>query len=112
LADKFNTLQMGLIAGGRVKQVLDSEEYMHQNGSIKPENINGEVRVEDVCFAYQPDVPVLRNLSFEVEAGATLALVGHTGAGKSSVISILSRLYPIQSGQIFIDNIALDQYDI
>ncbi len=112
LADKFNTLQMGLIAGGRVMQVLDSDDYMHYNGSYRPPQLKGAVRFEQVQFAYKPEEPVLKNISFEVQPGETIALVGHTGAGKSSIISILTKLYPIQSGTIYIDDVPLDDYDV
>lgn len=112
LADKFNTLQMGLIAGGRVMQVLDSDAYMHHNGRAEVTSVKGRVRFENVNFGYKPGIPVLKDLSFEVNAGDTVALVGHTGAGKSSVISILTRLYPISSGRIFIDDLELHEYDI
>lgn len=112
LADKFNTLQMGLIAGGRVIQVLDSEEYMHRNGELEATTIKGAVKFDQVNFSYKEGIPVLRDISFEARPGETLALVGHTGAGKSSIISILTRLYPISSGHIFIDDIELHKYDI
>lgn len=112
LADKFNTLQMGLIAGGRVMQVLDSDEHMHHNGQLQVAAVEGQLRFENVNFEYKPGVPVLKDLSFEVKAGDTVALVGHTGAGKSSMISILTRLYPIRSGKIFIDDLELHDYDI
>ncbi len=112
LADKFNTLQMGLIAGGRVMEVLDSGEYMHQNGKQEVLRLKGAVKFDQVNFSYKEGIPVLRDISFEARPGATLALVGHTGAGKSSIISILTRLYPISSGKIFIDDIELHEYDI
>ncbi len=112
LADKFNTLQMGLVAGERVLGVLDSEEYLRDNGSYVPEQVQGKVRFEEVAFEYKKDVPVLRGISFEAGAGDTLALVGHTGAGKTSIISILNRLYEIKSGQILIDDRPLQDYDI
>lgn len=112
LADKFNTLQMGLIAGERVMQVLDSEEFLQENGTIQAQVIKGDVRFENVYFEYKEGIPVLRNISFSVNAGETVALVGHTGAGKSSIISILSRLYPIKNGHIYIDDIELKDYDI
>lgn len=112
LADKFNTLQMGMVAGGRVLDVLDSEEYLQENGTLKPEKIEGRVTFENVHFEYKEGVPVLRGISFDVQPGETVALVGHTGAGKSSVISILNRLYEIQSGSILIDGHELKEYDI
>lgn len=112
LADKFNTLQMGMVAGERVLGVLDSEEYLHNNGKYVPSAIEGNVVFEEVHFEYKKDVPVLRGISFEVNAGDTLALVGHTGAGKTSIISILNRLYEIKSGKILIDGHDLKAYDI
>jgi len=112
LADKFNTLQMGIVAADRVFTVLDSEEYLHDNGTLKADNLKGEVSFKDVHFSYTPGTPVLRGISFEVNAGETVALVGHTGAGKTSIISILNRLYEIQSGEILIDNVPLKDYNI
>ncbi len=112
LADKFNTLQMGLVAGERVLGVLDSEEYLHDNGTYVPQEVKGKVTFENVAFEYKKDVPVLRGISFEARAGDTVALVGHTGAGKTSIISILNRLYEIKSGRILIDDRPLQDYDI
>jgi ATP-binding cassette subfamily B multidrug efflux pump len=112
LADKFNTLQMGLIAGKRVMDVLDSKENLQQNGIIKATDIKGSVSFEKVHFAYKNNIPVLKGISFKVAAGSVLALVGPTGAGKSSIISILTGLYGIQSGKIKIDEINLEDYDI
>ena len=112
LADKFNTLQMGIVASGRVFDVLDSEEYLHQNGTFRPGHIRGAVTFDKVFFSYKKEIPVLRGISFEASPGDTIALVGHTGAGKTSVISILNRLYEIQSGSILIDGHNLQEYDI
>lgn len=112
LADKFNVLQMGLIAGDRIFTVLDSEEFLQENGTLRSEKLRGEVTFEEVKFAYKSDVPVLRGVSFHLPAGTTMAVVGHTGAGKTSLISILTRLYEIQSGRISIDGQDLRQYDI
>lgn len=112
LADKFNTLQMGVVAAGRVLDVLDSDDYLHGNGTFIPERVMGKVTFDHVHFEYKANVPVLKGISFEVMPGQTLALVGHTGAGKTSVISILNRQYEIGSGSIRIDDRDLKSYDI
>ena len=112
LADKFNVLQMGVIAGERVFGVLDSQENMQHNGTLQPATIKGAVEFKDVRFSYKEGVPVLKGVSFKLDAGKTMAVVGHTGAGKSSLISILNRQYEISSGEIFIDGINLNEYDI
>ncbi len=112
MADKFNVLQMGVIAGERVFTVLDSQENLQGNGSYSPDKIEGAIEFNDVRFAYKPGVPVLKGVSFKLEPGKTLAVVGHTGAGKSSLISILNRQYEIESGTISIDGRNLHDYDI
>ena len=112
LADKFNTLQMGVVAAERVLGVLDSGEFLLKNGNLTPDSVEGKVEFRDVQFEYKPDVPVLRGISFKVEAGQTVALVGHTGAGKTSIISILNRMYEIKSGKILIDGKDIQDYDI
>jgi ATP-binding cassette subfamily B protein len=112
LADKFNTLQMGMVAGERVLGVLDSEEHLQDNGTLNPKQLNGSVVFDNVHFEYKEGIPVLRGISFEVKPGETVALVGHTGAGKTSIISILNRLYEIKSGKILIDGHELKDYDI
>jgi ATP-binding cassette subfamily B protein len=112
LADKFNVLQMGMIAAERVFSVLDSEENLQNNGTFAPRHIAGEVTFEDVRFSYKPEVSVLRGVSFDLPAGQTMAVVGPTGAGKTSLISILTRLYEIDGGRILIDGRDLRDYDI
>lgn len=112
MADKFNVLQMGMIAGERVFTVLDSEEHLAGNGTASADGIKGKVNFQDVRFSYKPGVPVLKGVTFEIPAGKTMAVVGHTGAGKTSIISILNRLYEIEGGQILIDDKDLQAYDI
>ncbi len=112
MADKFNVLQMGVLAGERVFAVLDSEEHLPDNGSLSASGLLGQVEFRDVHFSYKPGVPVLRGVSFRLEAGKTMAVVGHTGAGKTSLISILNRLYEIETGDILIDGRKLTEYDI
>lgn len=112
MADKFNVLQMGMIAGERVLGVLDSEEYMDDNGNFDATAIKGDVEFKDVHFSYKPGVPVLKGVSFKLDAGKTMAVVGHTGAGKTSIISILNRMYDIEGGSILIDGRDINEYDI
>lgn len=112
LADKFNVLQMGMVAAERVFTVLDSEEHLRNTGTYKPEDIKGEVSFKDVHFSYKPGIPVLKGVSFELEQGKTMAVVGHTGAGKTSIINLLNRQYEIEGGQILIDGHDIKEYDI
>jgi ATP-binding cassette, subfamily B, multidrug efflux pump len=112
MADKFNTLQMGLVASERVFKLLDNTEYLESTGDYKTTKINGNIRFEHVNFEYIEDNPILNDVSFEVPEGHTLAIVGSTGSGKSTIISILNRFYPIKGGNIFVDDIDLYNYDI
>lgn len=112
LADKFNTLQMGIVAGERVLEVLEHPDGQMDNGSYAPAHMEGSVRFNDVVFEYKPGLPVLKGISFDVPAGSSLALVGHTGAGKTSIINILGRLYEIRSGQVLIDGKDIREYDV
>jgi ATP-binding cassette subfamily B protein len=112
LADRFNTLQMGIVSTDRIAKLLDSDEVIENQGKLKPEHINGNVKFENVWFAYNEENYVLKNISFDVEAGHTLAIVGATGAGKSSIINLLGRLYEINKGAIYIDNINAKEYEL
>lgn len=112
LADKFNVLQMGMVAGERVLVVLDSEEYLDNNGIISAEKIAGKIEFQNVHFSYKEGIPVLKGINFTLDAGKTMAIVGHTGAGKTSIISILNRLYETDEGKILIDDTNLKDYEI
>ena len=112
IADRFNTLQMGIVSSSRILNLLDSKEHIPNNGDFYPASIRGDVAFKNVWFAYNPDEYVLKNISFEVEAGKTLALVGATGAGKSSIINLLNRYYDIERGQILIDGVEVKEYDL
>ena len=111
LADKFNTLQMGLVASDRVFQILDRDEVIENKGTLKAE-FRGDILFDKVWFAYNEKDFVLRDVSFELKAGETLAIVGATGAGKSSVINILNRFYDIQKGGIKVDGIDVREYEL
>jgi len=112
LADRFNTLQMGIVSTERILTLLDSTDYIQNNGTIQADQIEGKIEFSDVTFAYQEPEWVVRNVSFTVEAGKTCAIVGATGAGKSSIIGLLGRLYDCQSGEIKIDGVPLTSYEI
>ena len=112
LADRFNTLQMGVVSTDRILKLLDSDEYTSNEGMLKPQELKGEVDFSHVWFAYNDDNYVLKDISFHVKPGETIAFVGATGAGKSSTINLLSRFYEIQKGQILVDGVELHQYDL
>lgn len=112
MADKFNTLQMGLVAAERVFNILDSDAFIPNDGKIKVDKLNGKVVFDKVNFAYDEENYVLHDISMTIQPGETLALVGSTGSGKSSIINILSRFYDIQSGNIYIDDKNLREYDL
>ncbi|WP_245952690.1 ABC transporter ATP-binding protein [Chitinophaga skermanii] len=112
LADKFNTLQMGMVASERVFKVLDSDDSIPDHGTKTAESMRGDIRFEGVWFSYVPDRYVLKDVSFHAKQGQTIAIVGHTGSGKTTIISILNRLYDIQKGQIKIDDIPLADYKL
>lgn len=112
LADKFNTLQMGLVAADRVFKLLERTDHIQDYGDFKTDKIKGDVEFEDVSFAYDGETFVLHDINFKLESGQTMAIVGSTGSGKTTIINILNRFYEIQSGQIRIDGTDLKKYDL
>ena len=112
IADKFNVLQMGMVASERVFRVLDNQDSIQSQGSYAPEKIKGKIEFDQVYFAYADDRYVLKDISFLVQPGETLAIVGHTGSGKTSIISLLNRLYHIQKGIIRIDDVRIEDFQL
>ena len=114
IADKFNVLQMGMVASERVFKVLENEDFIPvTNNEVNPYiKLKGRVEFEKVWFAYNEEQYVLKEISFVIQPGETLAIVGHTGSGKTSIISLLNRLYNIQKGKIKIDDTDISQYNL
>ena len=112
IADKFNVLQMGMVASERVFRVMDNDDVTPSKGVYAPDRIKGKVEFDKVNFAYVGDRYVLKNISFTMQPGQTIAIVGHTGSGKTSIISLMNRLYQIQEGQIRIDDVPIEDYQL
>ena len=112
IADRYNTLQMGIVSSSRIFDLLDNHDHIPDEGIYAPERIDGTVAFKNVWFAYNDDDFVLKDITFEVEKGKTLALVGATGAGKSSVINLLSRFYDINQGEILVDGVSVKDYKL
>lgn len=112
IADKFNVIQMGMVASERVFKVLDNRDVVNTEGTFAPQAMRGKVELKNVWFAYVKDQYVLKNISFKAQPGEMVALVGHTGSGKTSIISLLNRLYHIQNGEINIDDVNVEDYKL
>lgn len=112
LADRFNTLQMGMVGSARVFELLDTKEYIFQNDQLKPESFNGNIKFSDVHFSYDNKASVFKGLTFEVNAGESVAIVGPTGAGKTSLINLISRYYEFQKGTILLDDFNIRNLDL
>lgn len=112
IADKFNVLQMGMVAAERVFKVLDNENVTHNHGSVVPTSIRGEIVFNNVYFGYNKNQMVLKNIQLKVNPGETVAIVGHTGSGKTSMVSLLNRMYPIQAGSITIDGVDINHFQL
>ncbi len=112
LADRLNTLQMGMVSAERVFKVLDTEEIISEKGTVTAQNINGNIEFKNVWFAYKEEDWIIKNCSFAINKGETLAIIGATGAGKSSIINLLSRFYEINKGSILIDGVSVSDYKL
>lgn len=112
IADRFNTLQMGVVSSSRIFKLLNSTEHIANEGNFSPEKIRGSIEFKDLWFAYVEEEYVLKNINLTVEPGQTVALVGATGAGKSSIINLLSRFYEINKGSICIDGTDLRDFEL
>ena len=112
IADKFNTLQMGMVAANRVFKILDTDSYIKDIGTIEKDHVIGNIKFSDVHFGYLEDEEVLHGISFDVQAGQTVAIVGATGAGKSTIINLLNRFYEINSGEIQVDGVNISNYNL
>jgi len=112
IADKFNTLQMGMVAANRVFKILDTDSHIADEGDVEKAEVKGDIEFKDVRFGYIKDEEVLHGISFKVDAGETVAIVGATGAGKSTIINLLNRFYEINSGSILVDGMNIQDYTL
>jgi ATP-binding cassette subfamily B multidrug efflux pump len=112
IADKFNTLQMGMVAANRVFAILDTKSHIDDSGEIVLANTKGLIEFKNVRFGYVEDEEVIKDISFTVKPGETVAIVGATGAGKSTIINLLNRFYEINGGEILIDEINIKDYQL
>jgi ATP-binding cassette, subfamily B, multidrug efflux pump len=112
IADRFNTMQMGVVSSERIFELLDDNTAVEKKGDVVLRDFHGDISFDNVWFAYVDEEYVLKDVSFKLEAGKSLAIVGATGAGKSSIISLITRLYTIQQGTIKIDGIEVNELEI
>ncbi|MDB2606778.1 ABC transporter ATP-binding protein/permease, partial [Zobellia sp.] len=112
IADKFNTLQMGMVAANRVFKILDTQSNIQDLGIVVKDNVKGDIKFKEVHFGYLEDEEVLHGISFDVKAGETVAIVGATGAGKSTIINLLNRFYEINSGSILVDDVDIKDFSL
>lgn len=111
IADKFNQLQMGIVSGERVFKVIDTDSSIDKSGTKDASNLRGDISFKDVRFSYVQGEEILKGINFNVNKGETIAIVGSTGAGKSTIINLISRFYEIDSGEIAVDGVPVQEYD-
>jgi len=112
IADKFNVMQMGIIAAERVFDVLETEEQIDDNGTIIAPQFKGKIELKDVHFSYIKGIEILKGINLDIEPGTTIAIVGSSGAGKSTIINLLNRFYDINSGSIYIDGVDINEFKL
>jgi ATP-binding cassette subfamily B protein len=112
IADRYNTLQMGIVSTSRIINLLDNNEHSLRNGTFKPEKIEGKVVFNNVWFAYNDEDYVLKNINLDIQPGETIAIVGATGAGKSSIVNLLNRFYEINKGEIKVDGTSISEFEL
>jgi ATP-binding cassette, subfamily B, multidrug efflux pump len=112
IADRYNTLQMGIVSTARIMNLLDNQEHVQTNGKFRQEDMRGEIEFKQVWFAYQEEQYVLKDINIHIREGETVAFVGATGAGKSSIINLLNRFYEINKGAIRVDGVDIREYDL
>ncbi len=112
IADKFNEMQMGMIAANRVFDILDTDDQIQDNGTIEAPVFEGSIQFKDVHFSYIKNEEIIKGINLEVKAGETIAIVGATGAGKSTIINLLNRFYEIDKGSICIDGQNINEYSL
>ena len=112
IADRYNTLQMGIVSSSRIMNLLDASEHIQDNGTRKAEHVQGDVKFQHVWFAYNDAEYVLKDINLDIKPGETVALVGATGAGKSSIVNLLNRFYEINRGAILIDGVDIKEYEL
>jgi len=112
IGDRFNTLQLGVVSTSRIIKLLDDTSYIPDNGTLAPSSIKGKISFDNVRFSYTQGEEILKGISFDLDAGKTMAIVGSTGAGKTTIINLLNRFYSIDSGKINIDQHPIDSYKL
>jgi subfamily B ATP-binding cassette protein MsbA len=112
IADKFNTLQMGMVAADRIFTIFETESQIDNKGTFSPNTLDGKIEFKNLRFSYVPEEEVLHGITFSIAAGETVAIVGATGAGKSTIINLLSRFYEFDSGDITIDGTSVRDFEL